>query len=92
MFTVPTEKQNPKQAQKPIVGRELFAALFFVAFLCKSIVMFGQRLLFDKCACLLSPTSTHQPQPPPWRWESRMSSQKTAADPPGVGFPGSRLC
>lgn len=57
MFTVPTEKQNPERAQKPIVGRELFVALFFVAFLCNSIVVFGQRLLFDKCARLLSATA-----------------------------------
>lgn len=56
MFTMPTEKQNPKQAQKPIVGREFFVAC--------SLLLFSANLLWclDKGWSLINAHASFLPQ------------------------------
>lgn len=56
MFTMPTEKQNPKQAQKPIVGRELFVAC--------SLLLFSANLLWclDKGWSLINAHASFLPR------------------------------
>lgn len=83
-------KAKPKTSTKTDCSEGAVCDSLLVNFLCKPIVVFGQRLVFNKC----TPPFSHKHTPallcvqqPPWSWESRMSSQKTAACPPGVAFP-----